>query len=90
MNVAYIPEPSQAHWDDRRRGQIDVTLLDDVTTGHEASEKYMAWYLDWARPTVIRKLTAEELALKKKLEAKDPTTILKFFDQMKTFVRVLC
>ncbi|XP_026390882.1 uncharacterized protein LOC113286486 [Papaver somniferum] len=54
INVSYALSPAQEHRDGRRGRNIDVTLLDEVTTGHEASEKYMTWYLGWARPTVIR------------------------------------
>ncbi|XP_026450581.1 uncharacterized protein LOC113350663 [Papaver somniferum] len=51
----------------------------------------MAWYLGWARPTVIRKPTAEELARIKKMASKDPATSLKFFkERLKTFVKMLC
>lgn len=49
-----------------------MSLLDEVTKGNEASEKYMTWYLGWARPTVIMKPTAEELARIKKMSSKDP------------------
>lgn len=72
INVAYNPPPNQEHWDDRRGRIIDVSLLDEVTKGNEASEKYMTWYLGWARPTVIMKPTAEELARIKKMSSKDP------------------
>ncbi|XP_026444865.1 uncharacterized protein LOC113345294 [Papaver somniferum] len=91
INVAYDPAPVQEHWDSKRRRKIYVSLLDEVTTGREASEKYMAWYLGWARPTVIREMTAEELARKRKMASKDPATSLKFFkEQLKTFVKVWC
>ncbi|XP_026438986.1 protein MAINTENANCE OF MERISTEMS-like [Papaver somniferum] len=79
INVSYDPAPVQKHWDNRRVRKSDVSLLDEVTTGHEATEKYMAWYLGWARPTVIREMTVEELARNKKMESKDPATMLKFF-----------
>ncbi|XP_026460978.1 uncharacterized protein LOC113362268 [Papaver somniferum] len=91
INVAYDPLPNQEHWDDRRGCIIDLSLLDEVTKGNEASEKYMTWYLGWDRPTVIRKPTAEERARIKKMASKDPTTSLKFFkEQLKIFVKVLC
>lgn len=56
-----------------------MSLLDEVTTDNEASERYIAWYLGWARPTIIREMTAEELARKRKMASKDPATSLKFF-----------
>ncbi|XP_026398451.1 protein MAINTENANCE OF MERISTEMS-like [Papaver somniferum] len=79
ISVPYFPPPSLEHWNGRRGCNIDVSLLDEVTTDNEVSERYMAWYLGWAHPTMLREMTAEELARKRKMASKDPAASLKFF-----------